>query len=137
MSLTRSSEPSATEAAQPRVLIAEDHADSREALRALLEACGYRVSVAANGAEAVAQARGTLPHLILMDVMMPEVDGLAATLEIRSDPSIPHMPIVAVTAVDDAAERMLQAGCDDFMVKPIDIRSLIVRLPQWLSLQTG
>ena len=47
------------------------------------------------------------------------------------------MPIVAVTAVDDAAERMLQAGCDDFMVKPIDIRSLIIRLPQWLSLKTG
>lgn len=120
--------------APARVLIADDHHDSREALRALLEACGYRVVVASNGAEAVAQARGIRPQLILMDVMMPELDGLDATRQIRADPALPRMPIVAVTARDDAAGPMLQAGCDDFLVKPIDIRSFIVRVPQWLSL---
>lgn len=117
-----------------RVLIADDHADSRDALKALLEACGYGVLVATNGAEAVAQARGAQPDLIFMDVMMPEVDGLSATRQIRADPSLPRMPIVAVTAMDEAAERMLQAGCDDFLVKPIDIRSFIVRVPEWLRL---
>jgi CheY-like chemotaxis protein len=121
--------------APPRVLIADDHEDSREALRALLEAFGYGVVDASNGAEAVAQARGTHPQLILMDVMMPEVDGVAATRQIRDDASLPRMPIVAVTALDEAGERMLQAGCDDFLVKPIDIRSFIVRVPQWLAIR--
>jgi CheY-like chemotaxis protein len=117
------------------VLIADDHEDSREALKALLEAFGYGVVVAANGAEAVAQARGTQPQLILMDVMMPEVDGLSATRQIRADPSLPRMPIIAVTALDEAGERMLQAGADEFLVKPIDIRSFIVRVPEWLSIR--
>jgi CheY-like chemotaxis protein len=66
---------------------------------------------------------------------MPEVDGLAATRQIREDPSLPRMPIVAVTALDEAGERMLQAGCDDFLVKPIDIRSFIVRVPEWLAIR--
>jgi CheY-like chemotaxis protein len=123
--------------ASPRVLIADDHEDSREALKALLEAFGYRVVVAANGAEAVEKARGAQPQLILMDVMMPVVDGLSATQQIRADPTLPRMPIIAVTAMDGAAERMLQAGCDDFMVKPIDIRSFIVRVPEWLSMHRG
>jgi len=126
--------PPAEHPAPARVLIADDHQDSREALRALLEACGYRVGVATNGAEAVEQARELRPHLILMDATIPEVDGLDATRQIRADPALPHMPIVAVTARDDAAETMLQAGCDDFLVKPIDIRSFIVRVPHWLSL---
>jgi CheY-like chemotaxis protein len=120
--------------APARVLIADDHQDSREALRALLEACGYRVVVASNGAEAVDLARDARPQLILMDVMMPDVDGLDATRQIRADPALPRIPIVAVTALDEAAERMMQAGCDDFLVKPIDIRSFMVRVPQWLSL---
>jgi CheY-like chemotaxis protein len=118
---------------QPRVLIADDNEDSREALKALLEAFGYGVLLATNGVEAVERARDGLPHLILMDVMMPEMDGLSATRRIRSDPSLPRMAIVAVTALDGAVDRLLQAGCDDVVVKPIDIRSFIVRVPQWLS----
>jgi CheY-like chemotaxis protein len=128
-------EAPATESPPPRVLIADDHEDSREALRALLEAFGYGVVVASNGEEAVAQARGAHPQLILMDVMMPGVDGLSATRQIRADPTLPRMPIIAVTALDEAAERMLEAGADGFVVKPIDIRSFIVRVPQWLSIR--
>jgi CheY-like chemotaxis protein len=138
--VTHTSDPTPADpppASAPRVLIADDHEDSRDALKALLEAFGYGVVVAANGEEAVAQARGARPQLILMDVMMPVVDGLAATRRIREDASLPRIPIVAVTALNDAAERMLQAGCDDYVVKPIDIRSFLVKVPGWLAIRSA
>ncbi len=114
------------------VLIAEDHEDSRDALRTLLEAFGYRVLVAANGVEAVATARAHRPDLILMDMMMPGMDGLEATRILRADASLPHIPIVAVTAMEGARDRVLAAGCDDWVSKPIDIRAFLARLPDWL-----
>ena len=120
------------------VLIAEDHEDSRDALRTLLEAFGYQVRVAGNGFEAVADARAHHPDLILMDMMMPGMDGLEATRTLRADPGFPRIPIVAVTAMEGARERVLQAGCDDWVAKPIDIRGFLARLPAWLdSARTG
>jgi len=115
------------------VLIAEDHEDSRDALRTLLEAFGYQVIVAANGLEAVAQARAHRPDLILMDMMMPGMDGLEATRTLRADAELPRIPIVAVTAMEGARERVLDAGCDDWVAKPIDIRGFLARLPGWLG----
>ena len=115
------------------VLIAEDHEDSRDALCTLLEAFGYRVHLAANGYEAVAEARARRPDLILMDMMMPGMDGLEATRTLRSDPDFPRIPIVAVTAMEGARERVLDAGCDDWVPKPIDIRAFLARLPVWLD----
>ena len=125
---------SASEGASgPAVLIAEDHEDSRDALCTLLEAFGYQVHLAANGFEAVAEARAHRPDLILMDMMMPGMDGLEATRTLRSDPDFPRIPIVAVTAMDGARERVLAAGCDDWVAKPLDIRSFLARLPVWLA----
>jgi CheY-like chemotaxis protein len=115
------------------VLIAEDHEDSRDALCTLLEAFGYQVHLAANGVEAVAEARAHRPDLILMDMMMPGMDGLEATRTLRSDPDFPRIPIVAVTAMDGARERVLAAGCDDWVAKPLDIRAFLARLPVWLA----
>jgi CheY-like chemotaxis protein len=115
------------------VLIAEDHEDSRDALCTLLEAFGYRVHLAANGFEAVAEARARRPDLILMDMMMPGMDGLEATRTLRADPDFPRVPIVAVTAMEGAKDRVLAAGCDDWVAKPIDIRSFLARIPGWLD----
>jgi two-component system cell cycle response regulator DivK len=116
-----------------RILIAEDHLDSREALRELLEAFGYEVIEAINGRQAVEAAYQQRPHLILMDVMMPEMDGFEAIRRIRQMPHTTDVPIIAVTAMDGARELALHAGANDYMRKPIEIRRLIGIVNGWLS----
>ena len=131
---TERARPHDGEADAPSVLIAEDHPDSRDALRALLEAFGYRVYVAGDGFQAVAEARAHRPDLILMDMMMPGMDGMEATRTLRADPDFPHIPIVAVTAMEGSRESVLSAGCDDWVVKPINIRSFLGRVSEWLAI---
>lgn len=125
--------PRANPDAPPVVLIAEDHEDSRDALRTLLDALGYRVVVARNGAEAVEVARTAHPDLILMDMMMPSVDGFQATRTLRADPGFREVPIVAITAMEGAREAVFEAGCSDVVVKPIDIRAFLARMSDWLG----
>ena len=125
--------PRADPDAPPVVLIAEDHQDSRDALSTLLDALGYRVLVAGNGAEAVEVARASRPDLILMDMMMPSVDGFEATRTLRADAGFRQVPIVAITAMEGAREAVFEAGCSDVVVKPIDIRHFLLRLPVWLG----
>jgi len=115
------------------ILIAEDHLDSRDALRALLEAFGYRVVEASNGLQAVKLAVEHAPDLILMDIMMPELDGFEATRELRLNPATTHTPIIAVTAMEGAHNLALQAGANDFVRKPIDIRRLVAKVHTWLG----
>lgn len=116
-----------------RILIAEDHLDSREALRELLEAFGYEVIEAINGRQAVEAALQQRPNLIVMDVMMPEMDGFEAIRLIRQIPQTTGVPIIAVTAMDGARELALHAGASDYMRKPIEIRQLIGLVNGWLS----
>lgn len=117
----------------PVVLIAEDHEDSRDALQTLLEALGYKVRVAGNGAQAVEVARASRPDLILMDMMMPVVDGFAATRALRADESFREVPIIAITAMEGARESVLQAGCSDMVLKPVDIRAFLEKVRVWLG----
>ena len=117
----------------PLVLIAEDHEDSRDALQTLLEALGYQVRVAGNGAQAVQVALASRPDLILMDMMMPEVDGFAATRMLRADESFREVPIIAITAMEGARESVLQAGCSDMVLKPVDIRAFLEKVRVWLG----
>ena len=116
----------------PSILIAEDHEDSREALRTLLDAFGYRVETANNGREAVEAALAQQPDLILMDVMMPELDGFEATRRLREHAGFRQVPIVALTAMEGARERVMAAGCDDYVAKPIDVRTFLGRVEGWL-----
>ncbi len=118
---------------KPVVLVAEDHADSREALRTLLEAFGYQVVEAVDGCEAVERAREWHPELVLMDLMMPRMDGLEATRVLRADPEMTGTRIVALTAVEGARSSVLEAGCDEMFPKPIDVRRLLQRLPEWVG----
>jgi CheY-like chemotaxis protein len=119
--------------AQQTVLIAEDHEDSRDALRTLLDAFGYRVVLAGNGREAVQTALATSPDLVLMDMMMPEVDGFEATRTLRASPAFRQVPIIALTAMEGARENVMAAGCDDFMSKPLDVRTFLDRVRTWLA----
>jgi CheY-like chemotaxis protein len=114
------------------ILIAEDHLDSRDAMRALLEAFGFRVVVAVDGRQAVEIALEQRPDLILMDIMMPELDGFEATRQLRQRAETQQTPIIAVTAMEGAQRLALQAGANDYVRKPIDIRGLIAKVQSWL-----
>jgi two-component system, cell cycle response regulator DivK len=115
------------------ILVAEDHLDSRDALRALLEAFGYRVVEAVNGRQAVDVALQSHPDLILMDIMMPELDGFEATRELRRHTETSTTPIIAVTAMEGAQQLAIQAGADDFVRKPVDIRRLVAKVHDLLQ----
>ena len=130
--LSQARPPESEREAAPTVLIAEDHDDSRDALGTLLDAFGYRVVFATNGAEAVERALAALPNLILMDMMMPRVDGFAATRALRADARFEAVPIIAITAMEGARGDVLAAGCDDVVVKPIDVRAFLEKVREWL-----
>ena len=108
------------------VLVVEDTEDNRQMMKRLLEMSGYHVVEATNGREAVEVARQAKPQIILMDLSLPFIDGLAATRQIRSLPSLSKVPIVAVSAHDtaDFHSEALEAGCDAYVTKPIDYPQL-------------
>lgn len=108
------------------VLLVEDTEDNRFMMRRLLEMSGYRVSEATNGAEAVRTAQAVKPEIILMDLSLPVVDGLAATRRIRQLREFRNVPIIAVSAHDSADfhTEALAAGCNAYITKPIDFTEL-------------
>jgi CheY-like chemotaxis protein len=108
------------------VLVVEDFEDNRFMMRRLLEMSGYRVLEAINGEEAVEMAERERPGLILMDLSLPLLDGLAATRRIRQHEALRNVPIVAVSAHDtaDFHADALAAGCNDYVTKPIDFDQL-------------
>ena len=108
------------------VLLVEDTEDNRFMMRRLLEMTGYDVIEARNGQEAVAVAETQQPNLILMDLSLPVIDGLAATRLIRKLPACQTVPIIAVSAHDSAdfQQEAISAGCNGYVTKPIDYTSL-------------
>ena len=96
-------------------------------MRRLLEMSGYRVVEAVNGQQAVETARREHPDIILMDLSLPMLDGLAATRRIREQDGLSRVPIVAVSAHDSADfhAEALAAGCDEYVTKPIDFDQLV------------
>lgn len=116
------------------LLVVEDFEDSRFMLRRLLEIAGYRVVEASDGEQAVELAVQKRPALILMDLSLPKLDGLAATRKIRQHQTMGKVPIVAVSAHDAPESRIeaLEAGCDEYVTKPIDFDSLNALLKRLL-----
>jgi len=108
------------------VLLVEDTEDNRYMMRRLLEMTGYRVVEAMNGEEAVKVAAAESPQLILMDLSLPVIDGLAATRLIRKLPKLESTPIIAVSANDtsDFQSEAIDAGCNSYFTKPIDFNEL-------------
>src|SRR6267142_2692331 len=107
-------------------LLVEDFEDSRFMMRKLLEMAGYKVVEASDGEQAVAVAVQQKPALILMDLSLPKLDGLAATRQIRHHRDFSGTPIVAVSAHDSPESRTeaLEAGCNEYVTKPIDFDQL-------------
>jgi two-component system cell cycle response regulator DivK len=105
-----------------RVLLVEDTEDNRSMMRRLLEMSGHHVIEAINGVEAVRVAEREMPDVILMDLSLPIVDGLAATRRIRQLQELENVPIIAVSAHDtaDFHSEALASGCDAYLTKPID-----------------
>ena len=116
------------------ILVVDDFDDTRLLLRTWLEKRGFRVVEADNGIDAIAKAEKDSPDLIIMDVEMPQLDGLSATRRIRKVESLTSVPIVAVSAygADQFREQALAAGCDEYVSTPFEpdalegiIRSLV------------
>ena len=126
------------EKAEPlTVLLVEDTEDNRFMMRRLLEMSGYRVIEAMNGEEAVKLASSESPRLILMDLSLPVIDGLAATRLIRKLPDCGSTPIIAVSAHDtsDFQSEAIDAGCNSYVTKPIDFNELEELIAQLLQRQ--
>ena len=107
-------------------LLVEDFEDSRFMMRRLLEIAGYRVVEASDGEQAVELAVEKHPALILMDLSLPKMDGLAATRQIRQHRELGNTPIIAISAHDSPESRTdaLEAGCNEYVTKPIDFDQL-------------
>ena len=108
------------------IMVVEDYEDTRVLLKQWLEGLGYSVLEASNGQEAVDIADRERPDLILMDLDLPILDGIAATQKIRQKPQLERVPIVAVTAypMSYSHVKAFSKGCDEYMRKPIDISEL-------------
>ena len=117
------------------VLLVEDTEDNRFMMRRLLEMAGYSVIEATNGEEAVKFAKSECPRLILMDLSLPVIDGLAATRLIRKLPHCESTPIIAVSAHDtsDFQSEAIEAGCNSYVTKPIDFNELEELIAQLLK----
>jgi len=114
---------------QPVVLIVDDEETVRETLDMLLSD-QYELHFAENGIEGLAKALEKLPDVILLDVMMPVMDGFEVCRQIRANPILAEMPVIMVTALDDRASRLhgLRSGADDFLTKPLDSLEMSARL---------
>jgi CheY-like chemotaxis protein len=113
--------------ARPLVLVADDFSGAREVYARLLAASGYRVVEAASGEEAVTKALELAPQLILMDLLMPGVDGWEAIRRLRADPRTSAVAIVVITAVTEGkqAPALKQIGCDAYLLKPTPPETLL------------
>ena len=116
------------------ILVADDEKDLLRALQIYLDNAGYEVLTAENGRQALDLLTAHQVDLVLMDIMMPEMDGYEATVEIRKNPRWRKLPIIAVTAkaMKDDQERCLQAGANDYLAKPIDLDRLFSLIRVWL-----
>ncbi|HEY8204674.1 MAG TPA: response regulator [Pyrinomonadaceae bacterium] len=116
-------------------LLVEDFEDSRFMMRQLLEMAGHKVVEATDGEQAVKLALQEKPTVILMDLSLPKLDGLAATREIRRHRGFRRVPIVAVSAHDgkESREAALAAGCDEYLTKPIDFDQLNAVVKRFLA----
>lgn len=120
-----------------RILIVDDNPTNVKVLQTRLAVEGYEIVTAADGEEALATARQQTPDLILLDVMMPKLDGFEVCRRLRADPSFPFTPIIMVTAMADSKDIVagLEAGGDEYLTKPVDHAALAARVRSMLRIK--
>ena len=125
--------------ATPRILVIDDHPINTDMVRFVLEPAGMQVDVASGAAQGLERIKQARPDLVLMDVQMPEVDGLTLTRQLRADPATQDLVIVAFTAFAGPGDEysILQAGCDGYIAKPIDVNSFTARIREFLARSPG
>ncbi len=118
-----------------KILVVEDHPDLVFILTSLLESLGYTVVSATHGSEGVEKAAKEKPHLILMDILMPGMDGREATRKIRSNPETHDIPIIATTVLykEPELKKCIEAGCNDWLVKPFSRQDLQAKIQTFMS----
>jgi len=121
--------------AMDRILVVEDNEDNLEMLLRRLGRNGLDVVTAVTGEEGIAVAESTSPDLILMDMSLPVLDGWEATMRIKSNGEMNHIPIIALTAHAMIGDRdkAIKAGCDDYDTKPIDFQGLLSKIETLLK----
>jgi two-component system, cell cycle response regulator len=122
----------------PLVLIVDDHPDNVEVLQVRLKALGYRTACASDGETALNMVAKSPPDLILLDVMMPRMDGNEVARRIKADKSLPYIPIIMQTALDSTQSKVvgLDSGADDYVTKPINYAELQARMAAALRIKT-
>jgi adenylate cyclase len=122
---------------RPQILIVDDNPESLDILQARLASHGYEILTARDGEEALAKALEKLPDLILLDIMMPKLDGIEVCRRLKADRSLPFMPIIMVTARADSQDvvRGLEAGGDEYLTKPVDQAALVARIKSMLRIK--
>jgi class 3 adenylate cyclase len=120
-----------------RILVVDDVADNVEILRMRLTSLGYEVVTAEDGEQALAKVQADLPDLILLDIMMPKIDGLEVVKRLKADGSLPFIPVILVTARAGPKDVVagLDAGGDDYLTKPIDHGALVARVRAMLRIK--
>jgi adenylate cyclase len=121
----------------PRILAVDDTPENLEILEMRLSTKGYEILLARDGEEALAATKEALPDLILLDIMMPKLDGIEVTKRLKADPSLPFIPIILVTAKADSKDVVagLEAGGDDYLTKPFDHQALLARVRSMLRIK--
>jgi DNA-binding response OmpR family regulator len=120
---------------KPRILVVDDEPEAVELIEFNLKQSGYTVSTAGDGAEALKKARSQVPDLIVLDVMLPEMDGFEICKALRLDAATTRVPIVMLTAKAAEIDRVLglELGADDYLTKPFSTRELLLRIKKILS----
>ncbi|MBV9373998.1 MAG: response regulator [Alphaproteobacteria bacterium] len=120
-----------------RILVVDDVPDNLEILQMRLESQGYEVATAGDGVEALEKIRELLPDLVLLDIMMPKMDGIEAVKRLKADRSLPFIPVILVTARADAKDVIagLESGGDDYLTKPVDHAALSARVRSMLRIK--
>ncbi len=117
------------------ILIVDDEPKNVTLVRDLLQVSGYSTDEATDGKQGVELAKANIPDLILMDIQMPEMDGIEATGILKTDAATKHIPILALSsyAMTGDKERILKAGCDGYMSKPLNIKEFLKTVAEFLS----